>query len=125
MTAELLLYAGSTIIFIWGIAHIVPTKMVVAGFEPLSRDNRLVLTMEWVAEGLVLMFIGGLCALLTLVVGPQAAGARTVYWACAAMLLVLATWTALMGGRTRVVQFKICPIVKSVVAGLLIVGSIV
>jgi len=124
MTAELLLYAGSTMIFIWGIAHIVPTKIVVAGFEPLSRDNRLVLTMEWVAEGLALMFIGGLCALLTLVVGPRAAGARTVYWACAAMLLVLAAWTALMAGRTRVVQFKICPIVKSVVAGLLIVGSI-
>lgn len=124
MRAELLLYAGSTLIFMWGVAHVVPTKMVVAGFEPLSRDNRLVLTMEWVAEGLALMFIGGLCALVTVVVGPRGAGARTVYWACAAMLLALAAWTALMGGRTRVVQFKICPIVKSVVAGLLIVGSI-
>jgi hypothetical protein len=45
MGAALLLYAGSGVIFLWGVAHIVPTKSVVHGFERLTRDNRLVLAM--------------------------------------------------------------------------------
>ena len=34
MTAEVPLYTGSAIVFFWGVAHILPTKSVVAGFEP-------------------------------------------------------------------------------------------
>jgi len=109
---------------LWGVAHIVPTRAVVAVFEPLSRDNRLVLTMEWVAEGLALIFIGTLAFLTTAVVGSEAAGAAVVYRASAAMLVVLAAWTALTGGRTAVVQFKICPVVKTTVAVLFVVGSV-
>ena len=75
MTAHVLLHAGSLVIIAWGIAHIAPTRSVVAGFEPLTRDNRLVLTMEWVAEGLTLVFIGVLALLMTAVTGPGAAGA--------------------------------------------------
>lgn len=123
MTAELILYSGSGLIFLWGIAHIVPSKAVVAGFEPLTRDNRLILTMEWVAEGLALAFIGALGVLVTAAAGPQATVAPVVYRACAGMLLGLAAWTALSGGRTAVVQFKICPVVKTVAAGLFLLGS--
>ena len=124
MTAELVLYSGAALIQIWGLAHIVPTKSVVAGFEPLSRDNRLVLTMEWVVEGLFLVFIGLLALLVTATVGPDARGASVVYRACAGVLLVLAVWTGMMGGRTGVVQFKICPVVKTIAAALFLVGSV-
>jgi len=124
MTAHVLLYAGSVIIIVWGIAHIVPTRSVVAGFEPLTRDNRLVLTMEWVAEGLTLAFIGVLALLMTAVTGPGAAGAALVYRTLAGMLMVLAVWTAVMGGRTPAVPFKICPVVKTCVAVLFVWGSL-
>jgi hypothetical protein len=117
-----MLYAAAAIITLWGVAHIIPTKPVVAGFEPLSPDNRRILTMEWVAEGLTLCFIGVLTFVVTLVAGPGGLG-RVVYWACAAMLLLLAVWTLATGGRTSIVQFKICPVVKTVVAALLITGS--
>ena len=53
-----LLYLGATILIVWGIAHIIPTRNVVAGFGPLSEDNRINITMEWVAEGLALAFVG-------------------------------------------------------------------
>lgn len=59
-------------------------------FEPLSRDNRLVLTMEWVAEGLLLVFIGVLALFVTTTVGHATPGATVVYRTCAGMLLVLA-----------------------------------
>jgi hypothetical protein len=52
MTASILLYIGSVIIILWGVAHIIPTKSVVAGFGSLSIDNFRIITMEWVAEGL-------------------------------------------------------------------------
>jgi hypothetical protein len=77
-----------------------------------------------VAEGLALAFIGVLTFLVTALVGSATAGAAVIYRACAAMLVVLAVWTAIMGGRTPVVQFKICPVVKTAVAALFIVGSL-
>lgn len=123
MRPEVLLYASSAIAFVWGIAHIAPTRSVVRGFEPLTRDNRLVLTMEWVAEGLILVFMGVLVGVMTAMVGVDDRGAVLAYRACAAMLVVLAAWTAITGARTAVVMFKICPIVKTTAAVLLVIGS--
>jgi hypothetical protein len=124
LTGQLLLYVGSVVIAAWGIAHIAPTRSVVAGFGQLSDDNRRIITMEWIAEGLALIFIGVLCFLVTLLVGPGDAVARLVYRVSAAMLLVMAVWTLVTGARTSVVFFKICPTVKAAVAALLIAGSV-
>jgi len=37
---ETLLYIGSIVIILWGIAHIIPTKAIVNGFGEISGDNR-------------------------------------------------------------------------------------
>jgi hypothetical protein len=123
MTATILLYAGSVTILLWGLAHIVPTRSVVNGFEPLGVDNRRVLTMEWVAEGMTLMFLGVLSLLATLLLSRTAPGAILIYRAVALMLVLLAGWTAVTGGRTAIVHFKICPVIKTAVAAALILGS--
>lgn len=65
MTSEVFVYAGSVIIILWGIAHIIPTRQVVAGFGAISGDNRKIITMEWVVEGLALLFIGFLIIMVT------------------------------------------------------------
>jgi hypothetical protein len=41
---EILLYAGSAVIFVWGVAHVVPTKSVVKSFNLAAVDKRLILT---------------------------------------------------------------------------------
>jgi hypothetical protein len=64
MLNDILIYVGAGIITIWGIAHIVPTKSVIDGFGQLSKDNKRIITMEWIAEGLSLCFIGLLVVLL-------------------------------------------------------------
>lgn len=115
-------YAAATSTAAWGLAHLVPTRMVVAGFGPLSRDNRLVITMEWVAEGLALVFLGALVALVTLLGSASDPVPVGVYWASAAMLLALAGLTASTGARGSVVFFKVCPLVKSTAALLLVTG---
>ncbi len=123
MSGVALLYTASIVITIWGVAHVLPTRPVIAGFEPLTPDNRRVLTMEWVAEGMTLCFIGVLTLLATLLLESGAPGATLVYRASAGMLLVMAIWTLATGARTAVVMFKICPMIKTGVAALLLSGS--
>jgi len=64
MFNQILLYVGSGVIFLWGVGHIIPTRSVVKDFGEISKDNRLIITMEWIAEGITLCFIGVLVALL-------------------------------------------------------------
>jgi hypothetical protein len=124
MLASIMLYSGSIIITAWGVAHVVPTRSIVAGFEPLSVDNRRVLTMEWVSEGLMLCFIGVLTGLVTLAILHGTPLATLIYRASAVMLLVMAFWTLVTGGRTAIVFFKVCPAVKTAVALLFLVGAV-
>jgi len=124
MIGAVLLYAGAAIITVWGIAHIVPVKSVVSGFGQISRDNRLIITMEWIAEGLTLCFIGLLVLFVTLLAGTANPASKIVYWASAAMLVVMAILTASTGARTSVIPIKICPAVKTAVAILFILGAV-
>ncbi|MFC1913482.1 hypothetical protein ACFLX7_04755 [Chloroflexota bacterium] len=123
MTENILFYIGSAVIIVWGIAHIVPTKSVVSGFGAISQDNRRIITMEWVAEGLTLCFIGLLVLFVTLLAQSGSQVSDIVYRASGAMLLAMAGWTLATGARTSIVPIKICPAVKTVVAILFLVGS--
>ena len=42
---------------VWGVAHIVPTRNVVAGFGPLSEDNRIKSPWDGWPKG-ALAFVG-------------------------------------------------------------------
>jgi hypothetical protein len=122
MTASILLYVGSVVIILWGISHIIPTKSVVAGFGSLSIDNSRIITMEWVAEGLTLIFIGLLVLATTLIIGPGSPTASLVFYSAAGMLIVMAVWSAFTGARTSILPMKACPFVKSIVAILFILA---
>lgn len=121
----ILLYAGSAVIFLWGLAHIFPTRSVVDGFGPISEDNKRIITMEWVAEGLTLSFIGLIVFLVTLLGGTENLASTTVYLASAAMLIVLAVLSSLTGARTSIVPMKICPIIKAAVALAFFTASVI
>lgn len=43
---QVLAYAAAGLIGLWGIAHAVPIRRVVAGFAPITTDNRRVLVQE-------------------------------------------------------------------------------
>jgi len=80
--------------------------------------------MEWIAEGLTLCFIGALTLLVTVLAGSQSQAAHIMYQASAVMLIIMAGLTLLTGARTSIVPIKICPIVKTTVAILFFLGSI-
>jgi hypothetical protein len=81
---------AAAITTMWGIAHLIPTRNVVAGFGTLSKDNRLVITQEWIAEGITLTFLGGLIGLVTAVDRVSNPAVTAVYGLVAGMLLVMA-----------------------------------
>ncbi|MEW6055818.1 MAG: hypothetical protein AB1540_04315 [Bdellovibrionota bacterium] len=113
---------GAIGIIIWGIAHIAITSKALGWFGRLSETNRKIVVMEWVMDGLALVFIG----LLVLLVEFQAsdlATAALVQRACATMLIVTAVWTRIMGGTTRILSIVVCPLVKTTAAALIWFGS--
>lgn len=123
MTNDIMLYIGSVAIIFWGIAHIVPIKSVVTGFGPISEDNKRIITMEWIAEGLAMCFIGVL-VLTTVMEGSQTPVSLNVYRLSAVMLIIMAALTAVTGARTSITPIKVCPFIKTIVAVLLLLGSI-
>ncbi|MDH3691796.1 MAG: hypothetical protein OEU36_20330, partial [Gammaproteobacteria bacterium] len=65
MISSAMLYAGSVVITIWGLAHLtIPTKRIVDEFGPITKDNKRILLMEWLMEGILLVFLGLLVAVV-------------------------------------------------------------
>jgi hypothetical protein len=119
---DALAYLAAAITGIWGIAHAVPTPQVVAGFEPITRDNRRVILQEWLAEAVTMW---GLAVLVIAVTAVDADANVTawVYRVAAGILVTLAVLTGATGARTAVIWFKICPALLTSSAVLLLVAS--
>jgi hypothetical protein len=107
---SVLLYIAAAILIVWGVAHIVPTSNVVAGFGPLSKDNRINITMEWVAEGLALVFVGLLVLLVTITAGPNDPVASLVMWAVAGFCIVVGAWMFIIGCHSSIALIRLCPL---------------
>lgn len=120
-----LAYVAAALVGLWGVAHAIPTKRVVAGFASVTIDNRRVLLQEWLAEAFSMW---GLAAIIIGVTAVGADGDPVVAWvyrAVAGLLVALAVLTSLTGARTPVIWFKICPVVLGTSAVLLVTASIV
>ena len=124
MSGEVLAYVAAAIVIAWGTMHIAPTRNVVASFGNLSLDNRRILVMEWVAEGVAHVSLGVLVVLTTAVRGADDPTTQLVYRVAAGILVALAALTAATGSRTPVVWFKVCPFVLSTAALLLVLASL-
>ncbi len=121
---EILIYIGGAIITLWGTGHIFPTKNIVAGFGKLSDDNRHIITMEWLAEGFALIFIGVLNFIIASVADAGDSVGNAVYLTSAGMLVAMAILSFFTGFKTSIVPVKACPFVKLTVATLFVLGAI-
>jgi hypothetical protein len=119
----ILAYVAAAVTGMWGVAHAIPTRQVLAGFGPISTDNRRVLLQEWLAEAFTMWGVAAVVVVVTLV-DSGAATTVWVYRAAAGLLLALALLTGLTGARTAVIWFKICPALLGVSAALLLAASL-
>ncbi len=123
MLKPILLYAGAALTAIWGIAHLFPTKSVVKGFGKLSADNRNILTMEWIVEGIFLIFIGVLVAAVTFLDSVSFVS-LIVYLLSVIALMVMAMVSLFTGFRVNFIMFKLCPFIFTLSALLIFIGRL-
>jgi hypothetical protein len=121
--ATILASVAAALVAGWGVAHAVPTRQVLAGFEPVSANNRRVILQEWLAEALTMWGVAAMVIITTAVAGADAGVSAWIYRA-AGLLGALAVLTGLTGARTPVIWFKICPVLVTLSALLLIAASL-
>ena len=122
MINQILLYLGSAFIAFWGIAHLFPTRSVVSGFGDISVNNKRIITMEWIIEGVALIFIGSINAILT-AIDHTSSISLVIYFSSVVVLIVLAFVSFFTGFRISFLPFKLCPVIFITSAVLIILGS--
>jgi hypothetical protein len=124
MVNQILLYTGSILTMIWGISHLFPTKSVVRGFGDITEDNKRIITMEWIIEGVSLIFIGLLAAIITYMDYTNLM-AKMIYWLIFIMLNVLSLISLFTGFKINFLPFKLCPVIFTTSSLLIIIGVFV
>jgi len=116
------LYLGAVLTSIWGIAHLFPTKSVADGFGEITLDNRRIIMMEWIVEGIALIFIGLLVAMVTFI-DPVSSVSKAVYGLSIIELVALAIVSAFTGYKIDFIPFKLCPFIFTGSAALIFIGT--
>jgi len=119
---QILLLTGSCIPIFWGIAHLFPTRSVVKNFGDITKDNQHIITMEWIIEGVALIYIGIVVACAALM-DPQSAVASIIFPVSSLMLFILAGISAFTGFKVNFLPYKLCPVIFTVSAILILLGS--
>jgi len=102
---QIILYVAAAITALWGVAHLFATKGVVAGFGDITPDNKWIITMEWIVEGVALISIGAFVAAAT-AIQPDAAISSAVYAVAIGTLVVLAVVSLFTGFTVAFLTFK-------------------
>ena len=123
MTGQILIIIGAGITIIWGIAHLFPTKSVVKEFGDISTDNKNIIAMEWIVEGVSLIFIG-IIVLGVSFIGAASDIATFVFIASAGILIVLAIVSLFTGFKVNFLPFKLCPVLFTISAILILSGYV-
>lgn len=123
MNGAHLTYVGAFFAFGWGTAHLFPTGTIVAAFGDISADNRRIVAMEWITEGVALIFIGVLIALVTYL-DRSSPITQAVYWTTFGALNVLSVVSLFTGFRNSFIAFKLCPFIFTGSSILIVAGGL-
>ena len=122
MTGRILLFVSSALLVLWGIAHLVFTRPVVKDFGDISSDNRLIITMEWIMEGVCLVFIGSIVLSAT-IAGYHDHVTKIVHLVSSVMLIIMALVSFFTGFRIKFPPFRLCPFILLSSAALILIAT--
>jgi hypothetical protein len=117
---NILVYIGGFLNICWGIAHLFPTNNIVKDFGEITQDNKLIIRMEWINEGLTLIFIGLLVIIVTIFTKIRTMAIKMVYLLSFIMLLTMAILSLFTAFNINFIPFKLCPVIFTL-SGVLIV----
>jgi hypothetical protein len=121
MIHHVLLYLASALLLFWGVGHLFPTKSVVKGFGNISLDNKRIITMEWIIEGVTIIFIAVVVASITYM-NDRSPISKMIYWLCFIVLNVLSGISLLTGFKIKFLPFKLCPVIFTTASLLILLG---
>jgi hypothetical protein len=119
---DILLYVAAALTGVWGVAHLFATRGVVAGFGEISADNRRIITMEWIVEGVALVSLATLVAAVT-AVDATTTVSSAAFAVAIATLVVLALVSLFTGFRVAFLPFRLCPFIFGLSAVLIALGA--
>jgi hypothetical protein len=119
---EASLYLASAVSAAWGLAHLFATGGVVKGFGALSDENRNILRMEWIVEGVALIALAAFVAAAT-AIAPGTDAAIAVYAVAIVTYVALAIVSLFTGFRIAFLPFRMCPFVLCASAALIAAGA--
>jgi hypothetical protein len=125
VSIEILVYAGSILLIIWGIIQAYPAKSRSKVIGELTGDNNKIVSMEWIAEGVTFILIGILVITVTYIAGAEKVGSKSVYRSSSVMLLILTLWSLSKISSKWTKSMKACLIIKSTVALIYFVGVVI
>jgi hypothetical protein len=123
MLDRIFIYSGSAFIAFWGIAHLFPTRSVVSEFGDISVDNKRIITMEWIIEGIALIFMGSINAAVT-AIDHTSSISFVIYLSSVVALIILAFVSFLTGFKISFLPFKLCPVIFITSAVLIFIGGL-
>lgn len=94
---------------------------MVKGFGNITADNKNIITMEWITEGVALIFIGFIVAGVTFI-GTKNNVSEFIYISSAAVLIVLAVVSLFTGFKVNFLPYKLCPFIFILSVVLILVG---
>ena len=124
MLNQILLYSAAAFIMIWGFAHLFPTRSVVKGFGDISKDNQRIITMEWIIEGISLIFFALIVSSVTYI-DHTSIISKTIYWISFGMLNTLSIISLLTGFKISFIVFKLCPFIFTTASILILLGILI
>ena len=119
---EVWIYGGAILVGLWGVAHLVNTPLVILTLHPATVDDRRVITMEWINEGVTLVFLAAIATAVTMIGDTHVT--RSVLWGVVLMLNVMSAVSLATGFRVKFIAYRLCPAIFTgssllIVAGLL------
>ena len=121
MINQVLLFIPAALLIVWGIAHLFPTRSVANGFGDITNDNRRIIIMEWINEGIALIFIGIVILGLSLI-DYKSKPSIFVFWTIFFALNAFSIISLFTGFRIRFIPFKLCPVIFTLSSVLMILG---
>ena len=119
---QVMLYVAAGVTGLWGVSHLFATRGAVAGFGDISADNRRIITMEWIAEGVALISIATFVAVAA-AIDSGSAVASGVFAVAIGTLVVLAVVSLFTGFRVGFLPYKLCPVIFGISAALIAWGA--
>ena len=124
MVNQVLLYLSSFFLLFWGVAHLFPTKSIVKEFGDISLDNRRIITMEWIIEGVSLIFLAAIVSAVTYIDYTNVIS-KIIYWISFVMLNTLSLISLFTGFKVSFLPFKLCPVIFTTSSILILLGSFI